>query len=275
MNFFKILTDSFFNLISIMGIFIFFGLIFNIIEEKNNRLLQKTFGVKSIIFTGFIGTVVHELSHLLMALLFNHKIIAVELFRPKKYKNDGVLGFVKHTYNSKSLYQQIGNFFIGIAPMIFGTFFIWVLLILLSNNSYQTFISNLNINLYNHLIKSYDFYNLLKLLFNDIFNFIKTILSFNYLFNIKHLILLFLIYSITTHMSLSLSDLKGSLKGLSVCFLVIFIITFLNNILGLYNIFTSIFVLKVNIYILLFLSVGLVFSFITLLISFLLYIVKK
>lgn len=275
MNFFKILTASFFNLISIMGIFIFFGLIFNIIEEKNNQLLQKTFGVKSIIFTGFIGTVVHELSHLIMALLFNHKIIAVELFRPKKYKNDGVLGFVKHTYNSKSLYQQIGNFFIGIAPMIFGTFFIWVLLILLSNNSYQTFISNLNINLYNHLIKSYDFYNLLKLLFNDILNFIKTILSFNYLFNIKHLILLFLIYSITTHMSLSLSDLKGSLKGLSVCFLVIFIITFLNNILGLYNIFTSTFVLKVNIYILLFLSVGMVFSFITLLISFLLYIVKK
>lgn len=58
-------------------------------------------------------------------------------------------------------------------------------------------------------------------------------------------------------------------------FLVIFIITFLNNILGLYNIFTSTFVLKVNIYILLFLSVGMVFSFITLLISFLLYIVKK
>lgn len=275
MIFFNILIDSFANLASILGIFVIFGFIFNVIENKNNQLIQRSLGEKFIIFTGFIGTVVHEVSHLIMALIFNHKIVKVELFRPRKYKEDGILGFVKSTYNPNSIYQQVGNFFIGIAPMIFGTLTIWLLFIIFSNNSYTIFLNYMNIGLYTNYLQSSNYSGFFNLLVHDVFLLLKTIFSFDYIFNVNHLIMLFLIYSISTHMTLSLADLKGSFKGLLVCFIVVFVITFLGKILGVSNIFTSSIVFKINLYIFLFLMLGLFFSLLTIFISFIINIVKK
>jgi len=61
---------------------------------------------------GLIGTPTHELSHLVMALLFGHKITGVKLFswRTKAY--------VRHSYNASSSFQVMGNFFIAIAPFM-------------------------------------------------------------------------------------------------------------------------------------------------------------
>ncbi|XTR36856.1 hypothetical protein ACQQ2T_09830 [Paraclostridium tenue] len=275
MIFFNILIDSFTNLASILGIFVIFGFIFNVIENKNNQLIQRALGEKIIIFTGFIGTVVHEVSHMIMALIFNHKIVKVELFRPRKYKEDGILGFVKSTYNPNSIYQQVGNFFIGIAPMIFGTLTIWLLFIIFSNNIYTMFLNYMNIGLYTNYLQSSNYSGFFDLLVHDVFLLLKTIFSFDYIFNVNHLIMLFLIYSISTHMTLSLADLKGSFKGLLVCFIVVFVITFLGKILGVSNIFTSSIVFKINLYIFLFLMLGLFFSLLTLFISFIINIVKK
>lgn len=275
MIFFNILIDSFANLASILGIFVIFGFIFNVIENKNNQLIQRALGEKIIIFTGFIGTVVHEVSHMIMALIFNHKIVKVELFRPRKYKEDGILGFVRSTYNPNSIYQQVGNFFIGIAPMIFGTLTIWLLFIIFSNNIYTMFLNYMNIGLYTNYLQSSNYSGFFNLLGHDVFLLLKTIFSFDYIFNVNHLIMLFLIYSISTHMTLSLADLKGSFKGLLVCFIVVFVITFLGKILGLSNIFTSSIVFKINLYIFLFLMLGLFFSLLTLFISFIINIVKK
>ena len=275
MIFFNILIDSFANLASILGIFVIFGFIFNVIENKNNQLIQRALGEKIIIFTGFIGTVVHEVSHLIMALIFNHKIVKIELFRPRKYKEDGILGFVRSTYNPNSIYQQVGNFFIGIAPMIFGTLTIWLLFIIFSNNIYTMFLNYMDIGLYTNYLQSSNYSGFFNLLVHDVFLLLKTIFSFDYIFNVNHLIMLFLIYSISTHMTLSLADLKGSFKGLLVCFIVVFVITFLGKILGLSNIFTSSIVFKINLYIFLFLMLGLFFSLLTLFISFIINIVKK
>ncbi len=275
MIFFNILIDSFANLASILGIFVIFGFIFNVIENKNNQLIQRALGEKIIIFTGFIGTVVHEVSHMIMALIFNHKIVKVELFRPRKYKEDGILGFVRSTYNPNSIYQQVGNFFIGIAPMIFGTLTIWLLFIIFSNNIYTMFLNYMNIGLYTNYLQSSNYSGFFDLLVHDVFLLLKTIFSFDYIFNVNHLIMLFLIYSISTHMTLSLADLKGSFKGLLVCFIVVFVITFLGKILGVSNIFTSSIVFKINLYIFLFLMLGLFFSLLTIFISFIINIVKK
>ncbi|MBC8632759.1 hypothetical protein H8697_13815 [[Eubacterium] tenue] len=275
MIFFNILIDSFANLASILGIFVIFGFIFNLIENKNNQLIQQALGEKVIIFTGFIGTVVHEISHMIMALIFNHKIVKIELFRPRKYKEDGILGFVKSTYNPNSIYQQFGNFFIGIAPMIFGTLTIWLLFIIFSNNSYTIFLNYINIGLYTNYLQSSNYSGFFNLLVHDVFLLLKTIFSFDYIFNLNHLIMLFLIYSISTHMTLSFVDLKGSFRGLLVCFVVVFVITFLGKILGVSNIFTSSIVFKINLYIFLFLMLGLFFSLLTIFISFIINIIKK
>lgn len=272
---FNTFIESFLNLASVLGVFIVFGILLNLIESKNNELIQNSLGINFIVFTGFIGTVVHELSHMLMAFIFNHKIVKVELFRPFKYKEDGVLGYVKHTYSSSNLYQQIGNFFIGIAPMIFGTLSIWILLILFSSDTYQILTNSVHTDLYIIYFKSYDYLKCANLLIRDTLLVLKHMLSIKYLFDIKHLIMLFFIYSIATHMSLSLADLKGSFKGFIVCFIIIFIITLFINLLNQANLFNNILIFKFNVYVFLFLTVGLIFSLLTLFISFLINIIKR
>lgn len=267
----NLIVESVFNLFSIVGVFIVFGFLFNIISIKSNKLLYLSFGEKALIITGLVGTVIHELSHLIMAVIFNHKIVNIELFRPFKYKEDGILGYVSHTYNTKSIYQQVGNFFIGIAPMIFGTLTIWVLLFIFSNLKFNDLISLVNINEYLQYIKDF---NILKVIQSLIFNTIlllKTILSFDF----KSIILIFLIYSVSSHMTLSTLDLKGSFKGLIFTFFIIVLLTLVSNILGIKYIFSTFTIVRLTIYTSIFLSFGIIFSLFTLFISYIIYILKR
>ncbi|MFD3303757.1 hypothetical protein [Alteromonas macleodii] len=73
----------------------------------------RAFGYNAILYTGVIGTSLHEIAHAFMCVLFRHKITEVKLFKPD---NDGTLGYVNFSYNPASLYQRIGLFFVGLAP---------------------------------------------------------------------------------------------------------------------------------------------------------------
>ena len=88
-----------------------------------------TFGWKSQLLTGWLGTPIHELSHAVMCLLFLHRIKDVALFRPNE--KTGTLGYVHHEFNPRNLYHQIGNFFIGIAPVIGGCLVLYLIMPLL------------------------------------------------------------------------------------------------------------------------------------------------
>jgi hypothetical protein len=68
---------------------------------------------------GWPGTVVHELGHAVFCLLFGHRITGIKLFdfAPR----DGTRGHVAHTFDPTNPWQQIGNFFIGVGPILFGT----------------------------------------------------------------------------------------------------------------------------------------------------------
>jgi hypothetical protein len=91
------------------------------------RQLAHCFGSFSVYITGIIGVSCHEISHGCLALLFGHKITYMELFSPKK---NGQLGVVGHSYCPQNAYQQIGNLFIGLAPLAGGllaiSFVTWV-----------------------------------------------------------------------------------------------------------------------------------------------------
>lgn len=88
------------------------------LTSHTNMLLIARFGENAPMFFGWLGVIVHELSHAGMALLFFHKIDRIQLLQhPFKKDHAGRLGYVSHAWSPHNWYQQAGNFFIGIAPL--------------------------------------------------------------------------------------------------------------------------------------------------------------
>lgn len=106
---------------------IIFGLLLYILASRTRMLYCKIFGMKGELYiTGFIGVPVHEMGHLIFCLIFRHRVDDVKLLDINA--TNGVLGYVNHSYRKDSIYQNIGNFFIGVGPIIFGTIVIYALL---------------------------------------------------------------------------------------------------------------------------------------------------
>lgn len=98
---------------------------FHFLERTIQRNLVRRFGWRSIMVTGWLGTPIHELSHAALCIVFRHRIHEIALFQPDA--REGRLGFVRHGFNPRSLYQVVGNFFIGIAPLFGGALVLYLL----------------------------------------------------------------------------------------------------------------------------------------------------
>ncbi len=123
-----IIVDLLLQLVFTVGIITVFGLLIALC----NKTFYANFGsrAKAVCYiTGFVGTPVHELSHALLCVLFRHRITEIKLFRISS--QDGTLGYVNHSYNRNSIYQRIGNFFIGTAPVICITALLYLIAALL------------------------------------------------------------------------------------------------------------------------------------------------
>ena len=113
--FLEILKNFALQNLSTIGAILLFGFLIALCNRCFYNNLGR-FGRGICYITGAVGTPVHESSHALMCLLFGHRIEEMRLFQIND--EDGVLGYVSHTYNKRNLYQRIGNFFIGIAPIL-------------------------------------------------------------------------------------------------------------------------------------------------------------
>lgn len=103
-----------------VGVMVLFGIILYAIARASRLMYAASSkSVIDIYITGWIGTPVHEFGHWIFCIIFGHKVKEVRFFKPDT--KSGTLGFVNHTYDKKSIYQRIGNFFIGIGPIIVGT----------------------------------------------------------------------------------------------------------------------------------------------------------
>ena len=106
-------------LLIVLAPFVAFAIVIHWIEMITERRLAERFGWKSVLWTGWLGTPIHELSHAFMCWVFRHKIKEIALFEPDQ--KSGRLGFVRHSFDPRNRFQRVGNFFIGIAPLIGGS----------------------------------------------------------------------------------------------------------------------------------------------------------
>jgi hypothetical protein len=95
-------------------------------ERATSRFVSHRLGWRAVLFTGWLGVPVHELSHLLAAKLFGHRIVSWRLFDPDPVS--GTLGYVRHAYARRSAWQLLGNVFIGLAPLLAGALVLCALL---------------------------------------------------------------------------------------------------------------------------------------------------
>lgn len=253
--------------LSVIGVFLSFGYIYSLIEKRNSSYVYSALGSKGILFTGVIGTAVHEVGHLIMCLIFHHKVSDFQLFNFKGYKHEETLGYVSHRYNDRSLYEKAGNFFIGIGPMISGTLFIICSFKLLLPSVYES----ININSYFTHLSSINIENTIFLLFSLSENLLISIFSINNLNSINFYIFIYLMFCVSSHISLSKKDFENSSIGILSLFLIFFTICLISIFLNLNLSYLLLIFMNMIICVIFFLSIGLVFSLISLFISYIVY----
>jgi len=190
------------------------GLILALIMYYISEILRKQsvsiFGHDFWVYFTFIGTVIHEIGHAIFAIIFGHRLTDVKLFSPNSVS--GTLGSVSHSYDDRNLYHLIGNFFIGIGPIILGSIVIFYSAKYLIGDYLFLPMSDLHID--PSILSSFD----------NIWMFIKEVYSnasrvFSSLFEIenfrnwKFYFFIYIIFAVGTHVKLSASDIEGAWKG--------------------------------------------------------------
>ena len=202
-----------------------------------NRLFYRMVGDSQAVCyaTGFLGTPIHELSHAVMCLLFFHRIEEMSLFR---IGDDGVLGYVNHSYNPRNLYHKIGNYFIGIAPIVGGGLVLFFGMQYLAPSLFSTFreyIENLA------LVQAEGFGLMTFFAYAAVV--VEGMLTA--LFSVSEGgVLLWVFYvlalCIALHMNLSGADIKGALPALPILIGALAVINLLLGVIapGVYEVFS-------------------------------------
>lgn len=135
MEFRELLIPWGIHLLYFVGVVYLAGFAIFLLDKLFYKLLGGGRGI--CLTTGLIGTPIHELSHALMCLLFGHRIVEMRLFRVDQ--KSGTLGYVSHSYRKSNLYHVIGNYFIGVAPILMGTAFLCLMMHLLLPEAFEMF----------------------------------------------------------------------------------------------------------------------------------------
>jgi hypothetical protein len=174
---------------------------------------------------------------------------------------EGVLGYVNHSWNTKSLYQNLGNFFIGMGPIFSGTAALILGMYLFLPDSFAAFSNYLTLD------PRQPEPNTLMNIFTFTVQLFKSIFSAENLVSLNFWIYFALAIGISSHIALSKEDLKGAGRGLVTIFAFILLINIFALVLDadISGYFTSI--LALNFYLLAFSMISIVFSLIRLVLS--------
>jgi hypothetical protein len=179
-----------------------------------------------LVLFGWLGTSIHELGHVVFLLLFRHRIVELKLFAPDP--KSGTLGYVRSRYDPRNLYQRIGIFFVGIGPILFGSFVIYLLY-------WWLVASQQNINLAVN-VSGIGLNSTLSLFGEQLIQIIKTILSsllrFENLLDWRFYLFVYVAFAVGSSISLSSSDIDGAITGFVTFSIALFVFNLLTIWIG-------------------------------------------
>jgi hypothetical protein len=244
------------ELIYLLGIIIVAGFLLGCLEVFSNQWAYNALGRPGILVTSFIGTPIHEAGHALLCILFRHKITAIKFLDINPQAK--TLGYVQHSFDRQSLYQNMGNFFISMGPIFSGTAAILFFLYVLEPEAFQVLqkmavLAPMDCT-WIEFIQWFEYS--IKIFYGEIVSLTK-------LGSWQYGLFLFLAISVSSHIALSTTDLKNMISGLGVIFCAA---VAGNTVAALTEIDTLHYVLQLahyNIYLLSVLSVSILFSLFT------------
>lgn len=218
----SVVTAAIIQFFWLFGLLFVFGFALYLFARMTRTVFVNTIGSKAdIYFTGWVGTPVHELGHALFCVIFRHKITGMKLYHPNP--DDGTIGFVNHSFNTKSLYQQSGNFFIGIGPVISGTLALYAVLYFLVPNYSEVFVHlKAQSEVWTNLLKGH-FQGVFSAIFSSLYATLSTLFIKENMTDYRFYIFLYLALCISSHMELSPPDIKGAWLGMVWLLLAFFL----------------------------------------------------
>jgi len=260
---------TFWQLLILVGPIALLAGIMNFISRKNENLSYKVLGRKVYLYVfGWLGTSIHELGHAIFAIIFAHKISEIKLFTPGSGKS---LGHVKHSYTRGNPYQTLGNFFIGLGPVLLGSFLLLVVTWLLFGIDIFSIANKYGVIFSFNIFRSFEsVLNAVTSLGSGVWQFFQLIFTGPKTVWWKLVLFFYLFYAIGSSITLSGPDIKGAFRG----FFYFLILLLLFNIATLWlGNFATTFFMQINqylsgFYFLIIVSMGLNLVFIIVLLLF-------
>jgi len=223
-----ILRNSLYQLVFTVGLIAAVGLVVGLLNRAFYRAVGYRFGRGVCIATGFIGVPVHEIGHALFCIVFGHRIVEMRLYQPNNA--DGTLGYVNHMYNRRNIYHQIGNFFIGFGPILFGSATLLLLMVALVPDLFGAFRDSSDFS----DIPDMDVFSLsaLRRIFDVMRGASVAFYSASRINDWRWWVFMIPACSIALHMSLSVADIKSSRIGFGFIVVTLLIVNTVLYLVG-------------------------------------------
>ncbi|QEG24609.1 hypothetical protein [Mariniblastus fucicola] len=212
----EIIGQTFWLLLVLVAPFVLFTVLIHFLEHLIQVRLASRFGWRSVLWTGWLGTPIHELSHWVLCKVFRHRVLEMALFEPDK--RSGRLGFVRHSWNTGNWFEEVGNFFIGIAPLIGGSAALAGLLWFFYPDAVSNMITSAG---FTQGVDAVEQTSFTGMIFASVKSLLADLLSPAHLVSWKFWLFTYLVLCVGGHMAPSRSDYDGASRGVTLVVLAV------------------------------------------------------
>ena len=202
-GFVEVLGQTLWLLLVLVAPFVVFTVLIHFLERLIQIRLASRFGWKSVLWTGWLGTPIHELSHVVLCKIFRHRVEEVALFEPDL--KSGRLGYVKHTWIPGNWFEEVGTFFIGLAPLAGGSLALAGLLWFFFPEAVSNMIASSGIG-----DDAAESASVTSMVFGSVQSLLQDLLAFKNLVSWKFWLFTYLVLCVGSHMAPSRSDYQDA-----------------------------------------------------------------